>query len=529
MTHVKLIKGERKMTNKVKLQLINNATGEVDKEVNITNTVGNIFKDALRNTYLRHSGLRYTNGYGHHGSPKDWVLALHDKKHNIDASGYYSDIMNTENGGGWSAGLVGYVRGFRGVIESTGGGSGIYQSSMSGQVPGTKKRKFTYEWAPTQGNGTIASIGFYNEDSWGLIGQGLVQHYSITGMRSGYERYIGYKSNVGTDNHTQLVFIDMYTNDTWQQTKDIYFVNSDTFVVEDKISLNLPDGDMNYGDSSEKMKLCYANGKFYKFYGTSGYTSLGYYVCDAVVKTWEYKSVAYNLDLSTLTPELQTYYLNNPNNTWGGPNIKNWGQPTKAGVTADDTTLYFTMNSYSHGLQIIVAVNIADDTTKAVLPLLQYGNDLQYVGVCPKTKKFLVSRYNCVYVLDDILNCMTPYDAATKTGGLAQIVGTCPKHKISYGLQLGQAGDINGTSYYGYYSDVNNIQPDYLFLDAKGDMYVKRARMNGTVETPYDGEPGNWGIMGPACKGNFFTYADLPTEITKTADQSLRLEYTMEI
>jgi hypothetical protein len=361
--------------------------------------------------------------------------------------------------------ITGYC--YNNATTNTGDKGGIFVASLSG-TQRYRAHKWVYEWGTTQANGTINAVGFLPPKALlSSLDRVLTRLSKVPEIDDLYYVYAGYKT-VGADKHLYFKTHNTTTN------------NIKVIKAADLSHIATKSVDLGSTWSYPSHDVIFINDSIYVIrsvqVGAPGFT------------------FAKGVEASSMTLGVNTVVTTSFPSGWSEMNFYSW--------TSDESFIYALV--YNDG-NTESAILKFDPTTDTIVSVTKTPSGFGAVGgvldsvifnICPLTGK-LFSR-------------------ATLAGHGSGILLEAPSI-----TQLDQT--MFGISSYsnGQYFDTSN---DFTFI-----MEQDANTLVSTIYTTNVGNEVHQGTWWQFNRGNFFTYASLPSPIVKTNTQSLRVEYTLNI
>ncbi|MGH7974970.1 MAG: hypothetical protein ACREBR_05565 [bacterium] len=356
------------------------------------------------------------------------------------------------------------------AISTSGTADGIYLPQSSG-AQRNRGFKWTYEWGTTQGNGTLSSVAFQHGNNTP----------SISGQGTGYIK-------VGVTPELNLNQFWQYAG--WKTVggaRQLYFVNK--AVSNNNVTI------VNYSDFSLVSQETITNPTVAAFGSVNHdiiYTPVGggnfYAIVSTAAHTFTYRKAAESGSMTFGAP-VTTATFSVPGWPAGGTvNFENW--------TADQSFIYAMVYDNSNTQRAILKYDPSTDTvvsiTKLPAGLAGAGGGIyvRYMfNICPVTGKLFLSQSG-YYVCE--------WPDITQPGQQRQVST----------LQ-----DGNPTYYY----------PTFMMEQNTDRLVWTYYQFNGNNSFSIS-QYGAWYEM---TKGEFVTYAELPSTLVKGNTQSLVVSYTL--
>lgn len=357
------------------------------------------------------------------------------------------------------------------AVSTSGTQDGIYLPQLSGF---NRDRSFTwtYEWGTTQGNGTIASLGFFENGGFPMSlanGGGFIQVAAVPEMyldSNALWSYAGYKTS---GSQQQLHFVSRQTN-----SNNVVVINHDDFSLVTQATITNPSG----GWSATQHDILYTpvgGGQYYQIISVSS-TSFTFRKCA------ESGSMTFGSNTVASLPVIPGWY---PGSGSSVINFYNW--------TADETYIYalvYDNNNYQS------AIMTFDPSTDTVVSIVKnpagFGGvgvggigDMSLFNICPVTGKLMT--LSGPYIVE-----WTSITQPTSNNYIARWDSSV------------------------YLSDVR----DFIMHQTT----TPTDRLVGFFQTSNSTYLGAFFEM---TRGSFYTYAELSVPITKSNTQSLRVSYTL--
>ena len=459
-----------KMNNKVKLQLIEK--GKVVQEVETKNLVTDLTKYMAQAYYAAgQSGLPLYSSSSVPGFSSVVGIQLWD-----NTTTFLNNTWMTSNNGPLN--MVGYCNNLGTALSDSKTGAFLASASIYNKGGMT----YTWEWATTQGNGTIKSLGFVlNQNSYLSYNPYLFTPYAanIPNLKS-YQHYIGC-ATVGADK------IFYFRTFNVGGINNIVSIKETDFSTVETLSLNIAGaGGLNGSDNSLYVEgdTLFVNNNFYTITAISG-TNLTFK--KAPKSTLIYGS-AINIPYTSIATG--THYVES--------------------ITSDDRYIYALIKASTGNKSMIVTIDTQTDTvttvvdTTAGIGYYSASNFSNWVKLskCPFTPDLIFYQTGSTY---------------TSYAG---------QYFISTNKFLG-----------GYQFTNTNSASSYcdMFYQKNGGVYFKSCSysapigigVGGSIQYPEKHCNAIFRCFG--INSNILTYAELPAPVTKTASQSMRIQYSFQV
>jgi len=354
------------------------------------------------------------------------------------------------------------------AITTSGTQGGVYLPQLSG-FQRNRAYTWTYEWGTTQGNGTISSLGFFENGAVPIAignGGGMCHVAAVPEMYNGnsFWSYAGFKTSGA---QKQLHFVSRTTN-----ANNVVVVNHDDFSLVTQATITNPTG--LWGSNQHDILYTPVGGG--QYYGIVSVTSTSI----TLKKCNESGSMTFGSPFTVTVPAVPGWY---PNNGTSVVNFYNW--------TADETFIYalvYDNNNFQSGvLKYDPSTDTVVSITKNPAGFGGVGGlgDSNLFNICPVTGKLITLNGPYVIEWNSITTPATNNYIARWDNGV-------------------------------YLSDPR----DFMMHQTT----TPTDRLVGFYQT---GNGTYIGAFFEFTRGNFYTYAELPVPITKTNTQSLRVSYTL--
>jgi hypothetical protein len=353
---------------------------------------------------------------------------------------------------------------YNNAISTTGTADGVYLPQSSG-FTSNRGYTWTYEWGTTQGNGTLSSVAFQSGNNTPSFsqGQGAMQVAATP----------------------QFLSSNQWSYAGWKTvcaSRQLYLVNRST-TTNNVVILNYTDFSLVSTETMTNPSVAGLGGQVHDII----YTPVGggqfYAITSNTNHTFTFRTAAESANMTFGSPTTTASYSVPGWQNSGSTNIYNW--------TADQTYIYALVYDDANYQTAILKF---DPSTNTVVSITKNpsgqggvggGNYVSYLfNICPVTGKLFKSASG-FYV------CEWP---SITQPGLQRQVSTL----------------IDGTPTYYYPTFMMEQNTDRL------------------VFTYYDQTTASYyGAWFELTKGEFDTYAELPSVLTKTNTQSLVISYTL--
>jgi hypothetical protein len=488
--------------NKLKLQLIED--GKIVQEVETENTIGQqIVNKAKLGLYI------YPHNYINQGQSltaksinTGVALSLLNDTYGVSSDGFYCNVWNFGNmpsyyvtNGGQPLPYESDNNNRNTNLIGQNLNLGVSQTYLKDGVhlPGVSNftsRAITYawEWGTTQGNGTIKSLATFCNVALGIADDAnlspILSNLLSPLVNLTYTRFIGYKT-VGAD---KLFYYRTYQA---SPTNNIVVVNETTGASVTTKSLPIPaskDETLNQTSYAVgTLQTVFCNSNFYTFTALTN-SQITYKKADETVLT-------YGNAINVAFTQLGT------------------GTVSITRVTADEQYLYFLAKDTTK--LYIIKVDTTTDTVSSIIDLGAYAfrifnatnplfNKCPFTGKLFTSPNYLTNTAGVDYIYE-IPDSLTP--AATIKPIAGNYWGISSYH-------LNMLTDM--------YFEKNNRH--YARWGTSNSAKANIPTITGTTALVYTSSAAIYEIIN---RGNFITYAELPTPITKTNSQVLRIQYTL--
>lgn len=482
---------QKKLVNTIEVDVIEN--GEVVQHIKTENTVSQGYVNFARSTMYSYAST-YLATESVPGAGNTQCLALLDDNYTVSPDGFSLDLWKLSNTPAYFINNPSYptmdtpnfshTTGLCNALNTSSSGSkgGVYLPSRSG-LTGRRSITNTYEFGTTQANGVIKSIAYMMPgEPFSTIGLGSSNSPAelllnpLQGLT--YTRYIGYKTS-GSDKHLYFRQLQETPNNNIIiiNETDGTLVGNDTLVTpasKDEPSILV----------ASVLETVYCNNNFITLTNSSN-SQLTY-------KKAPESTLVYGDDINVSFTQLGT------------------GTVHMSRLTADEQYLYILAQDSTN--VYIIKIDTTTDLVASMIDLgayaaafaIPYSSSL--FNVCPFSGKIFFGK--------DIANTPIYVLAAGATNGTDIIAISKPY--------------IRQGNYSGYLD---------LYYEKNGKHFTKLWTPNVQLTSIDPSNPNQLNLMTAqaiSCciyevqgRGNFLTYADLPTPITKNSNQVVRIQYTL--
>jgi hypothetical protein len=356
------------------------------------------------------------------------------------------------------------------ATTTSGTQGGVYLPQLSG-FQQDRGYTWSYEWGTTQGNGTISSLGFFENGAGPVTysnGGGFCQVASVSQMATSGNSNWTYAGYSTSGSQYQLRFVSRTTN-----ANNVTIINHNDFSLVAQYTITNPTGTWS-PNQHDILYTPVGGGKYYAIISV-GNTSFSYKTCA------ESSTMTFGSTLTASVPVVPGWYPGS------GSSVVNWYS-----WTADETYIYALIYDNSNYQSAILTF---DPSTNTVVSVVKnpagFGGvggigDQYLFNVCPVTGKLMTRSYE---------SYVTEWTSITQPA-TNNFIASWPT-----GVFVGDPTD--------FIMHQTTTPTDRL------------VGCYSTASSTYNG------AFFEMTRGSFYTYAQLPTPITKLNTQSLLISYTL--